>query len=103
MQTVLKLNELPARHCPRGVGKEKSPCGSFISLWVLLVLLLPHGTASARDQNGHLNLGRLNSFSPPSSCLTLFGHRFGGAHKPGEKFRHLGVVVVVPPGEKEGF
>lgn len=64
-----------------------------ISVSVLLALLLPHGTMSARDQNRHLNLRRLASFSPLSSCGSLSPGAVrtwvwtcleAGVHKPGE-------------------
>jgi len=39
-----------------------------ISVSVLLALLLSHGTMAAKDQNRHLNLDRIASYSPQFSC-----------------------------------
>lgn len=56
-----------------------------ISLSVLLVLLLPLSTMTARDQNRHLKIHRLVSSSQQSSwgrsLPALLGHGFGGARR----------------------
>lgn len=56
-----------------------------ISLSVLLVLLLPLSTMTARDQNRHLKIHRLVSSSQQSSwgrsLPALLGHRFRGARR----------------------
>lgn len=91
----LKVKWAASIALPKRRRKRKIPVS-------VLVLLLPHSTTSARDQKKCLNLYRLASFFPRSSCGSSLpdGVRTwvwrcleNGAQKPGEmgrkKCRHL--------------
>lgn len=66
MQTVLKLNELPARHCPRGVWKEKSPCGSF---WFFCCLMAPRVLEIKMGTSTYAGLPASSHHPPARRCL----------------------------------
>lgn len=78
MQTVLKLNELPAQHCPRGVGRGKPPCQFF---WFSCCLMAPQVLEIKRGTSPYTGLPA-SPHSPPATahCLIL-EHGFGGAWK----------------------